>query len=545
MANQFVSEELRAVERDVDAHHLQNHLMGRPFAEACGHFLTFCEELMFLPLVRERDENQHDEGAHADNLITHVKAPIRWLKRACPPGGVFRPNYNEDLYTAAWELSKLGMAYLSFEGAFSMATAGLLTLTLDGNRVRASGPLRNDLRFEAYDRLVSPSLGPVEVNAVDVSFLHRLDASVHIRDDSFTYELNPSIVQAGLEALRPVIAARFVLPLDWTFPAFSLAEFRLVASVLWTLAFIHFRARFVAASAGCPGLGISRALLVMEQSEIQQRLRRYCRISETAISAILETLTYGSRSQLNPDPALQPIIPVTSSTVAISPSILLNSSIERNFAVLLNRMPVERLAYTTLSQTKEAAMRNQLIEALSFSQFRFWSGSIGHWGAASEVDLVLVSDDERQCLVLELKSFIAPAEPREIRERSQEILKGIMQIQSRMDMNSRYPQALRTTLSIANDYRISWAVVSETSIGTPDIQCPHIPVVNASHLVARLRRDQRLTACTRWLEGRQYLPIESIDYEALVVEDTIGKWSLEWWALKGLTEDFVMKDQDE
>src|SRR5690242_13620309 len=135
MPDESVSDELRAAEREIDHQYSQNLLMQLPFAEACGYFLIICEELTFLPLLKEPSENPNHEFALADNMIQHAKAPIRWLKQACPAGGAVRQAYDEEMYEAAWDLSKLGLAYLSFEAAFSNATVGLLKLTLDGQRI--------------------------------------------------------------------------------------------------------------------------------------------------------------------------------------------------------------------------------------------------------------------------------------------------------------------------------------------------------------------------------------------------------------------------
>ena len=45
-----------------------------------------------------------------------------------------------------------------------------------------------------------------------------------------------------------------------------------------------------------------------------------------------------------------------------------------------------------------------------------------------DVDLAIISDSEKMCLLLELKWFIDPAEAREIIEKSEEIEKGISQV---------------------------------------------------------------------------------------------------------------------
>ena len=83
--------------------------------------------------------------------------------------------------------------------------------------------------------------------------------------------------------------------------------------------------------------------------------------------------------------------------------------------------------------------------------FRFWSGCITRWATASEVDLAIICDDERRGLVLELKAFTAPADPREVCERSEEIEKGISQIRTRKAAFAAAPQFLFDALGIDDE----------------------------------------------------------------------------------------------
>ena len=108
-----------------------------------------------------------------------------------------------------------------------------------------------------------------------------------------------------------------------------------------------------------------------ESSELLNRLTRYSGIKRSTIIEIVHMLTYGSSGQKNPDPAVQPLIMLSPSLIAISPNLLTNSSIERNFSVLLNRLPTERDGYTALSSGKEQAMISRLKAELSGLGFRF------------------------------------------------------------------------------------------------------------------------------------------------------------------------------
>lgn len=534
-----VSEELRAVEREVDAHHLANPLVQQPFARATWYFLAFCEELALMEIVRPSARTAHEAGALADNIIVHTKWPLKWLHQACSLGGNIPQQFDESMYEASRRLSELSMEYLEFESAFTYATSGLVTLTLEGNRIKSSGPMRTNARFDAYDRFTQ-DFGVVTQEQMAQSFSERVAASVRVRKGWFDYDLNPQTVQAGLEALGPIIDDRFVLPRDWELPRFTLRQFAQVAKVLWVLAFVHFEARVAAAFRGCEALGYSRALILMEKGELVRRICRYSGVTEDAVVAIVDNLTYSAREQRNPDPALQPIVPLSPSTVAMSPNLIMNSSMERNLAVLLNRLPEERRVYSAFSQGRETASRERLIKELSGLRLRFWRGLIPQWGAASEVDLVIVSDTEKQCLILELKSFIAPAEPREIIERSEEIRHGTEQIRDRIDKARDLPGPLRTALGIDDSYRLTWAVASETSVGAVYVQSPDVPVVNTRHLVTKLTRNPDLIECCRWLENRAYLPIEGVHYKSMETDATIGKWTLGGgYRIYCLTEDYV------
>lgn len=531
-----IPEELRAIEREIDAHHLLNPLTQRPFAEAAWYFLAFCEELMIREIIQEKEGALHEHRAMADNLIVHAKIPLQWLARACPPGGTVPRTFSDELYEAAWKFSELSMEYLSFESAFTYATMGLVSITVTGNRLKTAGPMRSDTQYDAYDRFIDLQKTSDETLA-DSSFSERIVASVRVRDDWFDYDLNPKIVRIGLEALGPHISSRFGLPKDWKLPRFTIHDFERVATVLWVIAFIHFQARVTAALSGCKGIGFSRALIIMEKSELINRLRRYSGVNDSSLTAILEDLTYGSRGQANPDPALQPIVALNNSQIAISPNIVLNSSMERNLTVLLNRLPEEKKAYSKLSKDRETSSRNKIKSDLSNFGLRFWSGQVTPWGASSDIDLAIISDQEKCCLVLELKSFIAPAEAREIRDRSEEIRRGIEQICKRMQMHSISPASLEERLGITRDYDLGWAVASDTSIGAAYVQDQEVPVVNTNHLISYLKKDQKLARCLKWLRERRYLPREDVDYQAVEIEATIGKWILEWYGLRMLKED--------
>ncbi len=512
MPSDPVSLDVRAAEREIDSEYMSNPLVARSFGEAAWYFLAFCEDRLVAPTLKEaagdRELNPHERTALADQVLNHAKWPLRWLRQSCPPGGRIPVAYDDDVYGAAWELSKLALDYLTFETVFTYASLGLARLDLDQQKVVATGPFRDDTRYEAYDRLADLDEHGEEFDLSSIAEL--VHEGVRVDGDRFSYPMNPRIV-------RDVLAA---------------AESKLAE----VLASIHHVSRLIAAGRGCIGMGYSNALIVMGHDELLRRLIRYTNLGEERVRAIVNEMTYGWGAVTSPDPALQPLVPLTDSKIAWAPTLLLTNAFERNLVVLLNRSPDARRAYARLSTKKEDLLRTRLTQDLAGLGFRFWNGDIPGWTEAPDIDFAIISDTERSCLLLELKSFIAPAEPREIRDRSEEIARGIAQIKARRSLAESRRDDLCRALGVRPDYEFGWAVASETSVGAGWVQDEAVPVVRASHLVQKLRDARLLRATCSWLARREHLPVEGQDYETVPVTVRIGSWSLDWHAIRGLRE---------
>jgi hypothetical protein len=512
--------------------------MARPRDEAIWYFLAFCEDRALrevLWMLKGAARTEHDQVAFADNLVLHAKRPLAWIHASCSEGGALPDGSDGVLYQAARDLSDLATEYLGFEAAFAFGSSGFVHLELDGHLIRTSGPLRSDTRFEAYDHLVKRRATITDAAA---AFLKDLVDSVQVSGNSFTYPLSPRTVRHGIDALGPLFDVRLRLPPHWRFPDFTVGQFADVARVLFVLGTMHFHARIAAAHLGCDGLGLAHALLMCTRDELVRRLTRYSGVPDPTVVAIVELLTYGARDQRTPDPALQPLLRLSDGRYLASPSMITSSSMERNLTVLLNRLPSEQLTYSNLSRAREYLSRDAITKRCSAQGFRFWNGSISGWDTSSDVDLAIISDKERACLLLELKDFIDPAEPREIMARSVEIARGIAQVRDRRLAAERSPSPLLSALGVDGGYVLTWAVASETSIGAVYVQTTDVPVVNARHLADRLTRSG-LVSCSNWLQSRAYLPTEAVHYDTIPVRRAVGAWTLDWYGIRCRVDDFL------
>ena len=521
---------LEAVERDIDGEYLRNYLTSLPFSEAAWYFLAFCEEMQFKSLEVDHVAGPHDLACSADELVNSMKTPLRWLWRSCKPGTEVPRRYSSRTYQASWDLARLSQEYGFFETAYVYARAGTISIDLQGDTIVTGAPFGGDSRYEAYDRLyIEPNTGQ---QATGSAFLRNVAQTVTVEDDRFFYKVDPEVVTRGIEALSPIFEDRHWLPSSWAFRSYSLGEFRAVASALQVRAMMHYAARVAAARRGCVGMGYVNSVLVMDKAQLVSRLRKYTALDERIVAAVVRDLTFGERGIKTPDPALQPLISLTRKLIAIPPALLIASNIERNLTVLLNRIPRERETYARLSTGREGVSRDRVMTQLKPLGFRFWKGQIPGRRDLPDIDLAIIDDRALTCLLLELKAFVEPAEPRELLERSEEIERGTVQANLLRAAWQSDPRVITTPLQIDGRYSLCFAVASETSIGTHAVQSKSIPVVRTSHLVRRILRSGSLCEVCRWLSAREYLPVEGRHYEIVDVVAHVGSWKVKWYQIK-------------
>ena len=347
--------------------------------------------------------------------------------------------------------------------------------------------------------------------------------SLKVKGDRFRYRLNPKMVSDMTTHLKPGFDMMFSLPSEWKFSRYTLSDFRKVFEAICAIAYIHWNARIMAAFQGCDSAGYLDSVYVMDCNELIRRVIRYSGLQDEEVRSIFDDLTYGNRGIKHPDPALQPLIKLNSEYYAIVPSIWMCSAAERNLTALLNKLPSEKKIYRKLASEKETLMKERFAIGLSDKDFRFISGKVT---GLPDVDLAIVDDSEKTCLLLELKWFIAPTTARERIEKSQEIEKGISQV---LKFKQAFTQEHRllNKLQIDFSYHFEGVVVSQNWIGYGNVQSPKVPVIRADHLIEKLKVTESLKATMEWLKDREYLPKEGEHFEKIDGGTiTIGDWSL-------------------
>ena len=504
-------------------------------------FMSWCEQFIVHHLLTQ-GINRTNPYAVIDGLMNTARFPMLWLWADCEAAGEFSPRLSDEQDGSARRLFDLASNYQEYETVFTYARRGRLHLDLIENRIVATGRMRDETRSDAYNRLIDAFQVESEVTQTQLrtGILNGVGPTVRVSGNRFSYRTDALSFASMASSARPSLDHRFELPETWSIRGFTLAEYRDVIGTVWLLSLVHFCARMIACQVGCGHYGYLDGLLIMDRRKLISLVSERAGQSETVVGRIVELLTFGSSGIRSPDIALQPIVPIKGGVCAVCPILLSNSALERNLLVLLNRTPEGKADYSRLSEQREDLHRGRFRKALVSRRLRLENCKVANWGDASDIDLALVDDDDSCCLILELKSFLAPADPREVHEKALEIRKGIDQVRHRRDMTSVGRTELDRAIRINEEYAVYFAVSCEASTACGMEYADDVPVVRSADLIARLAKGETLRNVCRRLECHEHLPIEGVDYEARWRDFEIGPWVLEWyrpWILREYRPD--------
>ena len=529
-----ISCELRKVEKEVDNYYKSNPLIKLPFATAAWYLLAFGEETM-LKAYGEGIGAQYNSMI-SDNLINELKYPLYWIYCTCESGGKVPSAFNANFFQVSREFFELGQEYIGFVAAYTSANRGWFELKLKGSIIQPTTDIFTGIEYKSYNSLIKPQKLQKASSSINIdrTLLDTIGHFLRVKEDRFLFNPNPKIVSEAIMVHQPRFETLFSLPSEWQFSHYSLKEFRGVFETIYALAYLHWVARTIAIKKGCGALGYADSIYVPTCEELLRRVVRYSGLPEAKVLSVFEDLTYGNRNISHPDPALQPLIKLNSDRYAIMPHLWLCSSAERNLTVLLNKLPSEKRIYQKLVHKKEGFMRQRFTDNLSDKGFRFVNRSVPN---LPDIDLAIIRDSEKACLLLELKWFIDPAEMREIIEKSEELEKGISQVIKLKQAFSENHKPLLERLNVDSSYSFEGVVVSENWIGHAEVQNPKIPIIRADHLLAKLKGTDSLQSTIEWLKDRKYLPKEGEHFKIHRFTHRIGRYRLKWYGIKPLIED--------
>lgn len=532
-----VSKKIRDIETEIDNCYKTNPLIRLPFAQAVWHVLAFAESCAIVAVRPELGKRSiHQTSILLDNLSDQIEYSLQWLWTTCPKGGVVPKQFDENLIKAVQDLLQLGLQYVSFDTAFRYASRGMIELELEHTTIRPSDKLSTNSQYEAYGRFMQDKdFSPTYQYSGD--FVSEIDRILSISGDKFKIQLGKRLVEKTIKILKPMFGEIYNLPENWHFRTFDLDEFRRMASYLMTHAFIHYMASQRAAEKIAKGIFTDCGLIVTTREELVWNLIRYSDVRTEKAEAFVDELTFGNMGIKSPSMKQQPLVRVNDENIIILPSWMMSNSLERNFTVLLNRIPEERKIYSELVERKESFLQEKIKTDVLLPNLRFTHATFPAAKRLPDLDLAVISDTEKIILIAELKWFISPDEPREVIERAEEIRKGIQQANTLQQAYCQTPDLFYKLLKVDYTYDFKFCVFSENFIGMDQDQAPDVPVVNVHHFIKKLNQLGSLKKAVSWLINLDYLPVEGVHFKTEKFTSKVGQWELIWEGIKPLIKE--------
>ncbi len=519
--------QINDIEEEIDNEFNQNPLTGLSYSQAMWTILSVVED-EYLKNTCIKPLSVEQLRIYVDRRINSLSYPIKAIHKASEAGKQIEFKLFDEHY--GWALDWLSKAdsYYEFNGMFPLLHREKISIEIRDNHIIANGWQKDSFDYEAYNRLIRKDGARKDIHLDPNEIVDDVLARIKTTETTFEINLNPKLVKTLIQHYSKAAFSRYNLPEEWKTSSFSYGEFRSVFVALQAILYGRFVARSVVASQGMLGLGYPSSVYTPQKDELANRLVRYTRIEISKVSAILDCLTFGSKGIREPDIALQPIIDLKNGSYALSPFVLGNIDVERNFCTLLNKITEEKKIYSKLVDSKEALMKADIINDISFIGFRFESGQLEN----TDLDLAIIDDINKVCICLELKWFIEPAEIREVIERSEELEKGIKQAKNIFDIHTQNDSQLLNLLKIDGTYQFLAVVGSKNWIGNVEIQNEDISIIKVGHLIETIKQTKCLSATLEWLKNRDYLPRRSVDYDIETTKIEMGKWSSEWYGIK-------------
>ena len=526
----MISDPVEKRENEIDDAFNKSHLLDICYSQAMWTVLSVIEDY-YLKIIFIDQIPDEQIYIHIDVLVNSLTYPLRSIFNNHKTLDK-RIDYKliNDHYQWASDWIDDAKVYDNFYTIFSLSQKKKISLSVRGNKIETSDWKKRPHEYEAYNRLIRLDGIINEEKKLDLDAIEwELMQNVTYNETRFSLNLNPKLVKFLVNNYSITLDGRYALPDDWKTQYFSFGEFKKIFTTIQAILYGRFTARYILAMGGMKELGYSSSVWVIKRAELISRLQRYTDVDIHIIDKILSYLTFGGEGIRHPDIAIQPIIDLKNSSLALSPFMWINSNVERNLCVLLNQIDKDKALYSKLTQEKESILRNEIEQSVKTLAYDVEYGKIDD----TDVDIAIIDRVNKVCVCFELKWFIEPAEIREIIQRSEELEKGVRQAEKiRQKFIDSDNKLINKVLNIDNKYNFYVAVGSKNWIGHFDVQSKDIPIIKIGHFIQKLKDLGSLKLTAEWLVNREYLPKEYVDYSICEIPLELNIFKSSWYGIK-------------
>jgi hypothetical protein len=302
-----------------------------------------------------------------------------------------------------------------------------------------------------------------------------------------------------------------IIPPDWRFPWGTPSDVDrfftgLHARCIYHLLSIHFGELRYSTSTS------DQSCLWLDQPVLINDLARITDLSERQVKCIVTALTLGEETK-NPDPALQPFVPVGPGRIALPGIFIVSSRHRRNLLSLQTR--VAKGAFDSASGVFEQLMTKDIIErigSLVVCRPDVWVPSSSD---AEQVDLLLADPINNFILVCELRWMLMPGDPREVHQRIGDFGKKVAQAERKLSTARGAIPEVQAILGLdaQRDWKLGAIVIVDGMAGIPSPKPNFIPIVAKEIFIKVLTLTKDLNRAHAVFCSPLWLPHEGSDYQ--------------------------------
>jgi len=310
--------------------------------------------------------------------------------------------------------------------------------------------------------------------------LNQLQDSVTItKDRELKYRTNRFILDKFKKFSILTLEKEFMFPESWSIGPYSIGNFRTLWIELNKLSLIHvFALRMSIMTNRIDEIGfLNNSIFRISKSSLLYYVKKHTSL----IKEIIQDLIYNIALP-HVDIMHQPLIEMNKNEIFFSPTLILNSFVERNLQVLLTKLPHRKTEYDRLKNLKEDKMIQDITEQLKINGFYFHPKIKLKENSRiiTDIDLLIWDQNYKDFLIVQLKWFYGADSTQEIYNQDQRFEEGIVKtIKSIQYLKSNFWKVASLIKIPFSEglKKVFGIIVSKMGTPSPFIENPDFPII--------------------------------------------------------------------
>jgi hypothetical protein len=509
---------------------------------AIVHLLMAYEDhaRLYLPQLLAKNRSDYQIGLKLAQDSMHFA--MDWIFQFAKENAN-RPNFapNSDLYFKMSSLRREAESYSRVFDYLSHLRRGWSSARRDENgiiRIKALDPSID--RAEVFDivsqlehhseAIREPGRSTVLTTMEPRQLLQLVNAR-KTAEGKVAYDAPKQLIEQIKIDLNTLTNPLWEMESSWDLGGYCIQEFRQFWISLLAIVLLHDYICMISGLINVTGGALDSLVLIANRDRWTRRLASVADLDGGTVAKIVQDLVYKPElytpGKKRPDITFQPFFDLGNNILAVSNTLITQSNAERNIWDLVSI--IRPKLHSDLRNEKEGLWLQQLEPICKGYGLTFKSRIpyIDPKGKKRDIDVLLIDEENRFGLALQLKWLTAPDRLNQIASTNSELQYGIEQAENALNWCNTNREALATKIGFAkdalSDYQIEAAVLTRNTTGGGRVFHPDFPILHERLLHWTLGEPHKRSLRTLYRIGseRTYLPNLN---EVYIEDDTHGEF---------------------